>query len=696
MPIYLKQSTASQEIPLGYFVDSTDGNTEETGLTIANTDIKLWKTGATTLANKNSGGATHISNGLYYTVLDATDSNTLGPMVVFCHVSGALAVRVECVVLAANVYDSLIGGGDILDVSTTQFNGSAVTQSGGRPEVNTSHISGSAVSAASAQIGVNVVQVSGDATAADNLEAAYDGTGYRDADNEFNILNYGTAQAGAAGTITLAAGASSTDDFYNNTLVQITGGTGVGQARFISDYVGSTRVANVNENWITNPDNTSVYAVLAFGSIPGATAPSAADIWTYATRVLTAATNVTSTGAAVPITGGGLVNADMAAISGDTTAADNLETAFDDTAGPVPHLGIVDQGTAQSATATTIVLRSAASFANSELVGAVVEITGGSTGVGQTRQITGYVGATDTATVDTWTVTPTGTITYKIFAAPPSSATNPPPVNVTQISGSNVSTTTAQLGVNVVQLSGSATAADNAELDFDGTGYAGGTTKRQVDVRQFNGSAATASSGRPEVNLTHVSGNIVNTDNAQLGVNVVNAGGSAVVATAGLLAANVTQISGDATAADNAEAYFDGTGYAGTNNVIPTVTTLTGHTAQTGDAFARLGAPTGASVSADIATLLSSDRVYVKNVAASNFGIYMALTDGSPGTGLTVAGTISKDGGSFVSLTNSVTEIGSGFYKVDITQSEMNADEILLSFTATGARQLPVKIKTQA
>jgi hypothetical protein len=66
---------------------------------------------------------------------------------------------------------------------------------------------------------------------------------------------------------------------------------------------------------------------------------------------------------------------------------------------------------------------------------------------------------------------------------------------------------------------------------------------------------------------------------------------------------NVTKISGDSTAADNAEAFFDGTGYAGTNNVIPTVTTLTGHTAQTGDAYARLGAPAGASVSADIAAI---------------------------------------------------------------------------------------------
>ena len=42
-------------------------------------------------------------------------------------------------------------------------------------------------------------------------------------------------------------------------------------------------------------------------------------------------------------------------------------------------------------------------------------------------------------------------------------------------------------------------------------------------------------------------------------------------------------------------------GLSGTT--VGTVTTLTGHTAQTGDAFARLGAPAGASVSADIAAI---------------------------------------------------------------------------------------------
>lgn len=42
----------------------------------------------------------------------------------------------------------------------------------------------------------------------------------------------------------------------------------------------------------------------------------------------------------------------------------------------------------------------------------------------------------------------------------------------------------------------------------------------------------------------------------------------------GRLSADVTAISGDTTAADNCESFFDGTGYAGTANTIPTVGTV--------------------------------------------------------------------------------------------------------------------------
>lgn len=82
------------------------------------------------------------------------------------------------------------------------------------------------------------------------------------------LANTGTAQAGAAGTITLAAGASSVDDFYKNAVVVLTSGTGAGQNRRITGYVGSTKVATISgdRNWATNPDSTSTYVIL--GDIP--------------------------------------------------------------------------------------------------------------------------------------------------------------------------------------------------------------------------------------------------------------------------------------------------------------------------------------------------------------------------------------------------------------------------------------------
>ena len=71
----------------------------------------------------------------------------------------------------------------------------------------------------------------------------------------------GTAQAGAASTITLAAGASASDDAYRGMRIKTTGGTGSGQARVISTYNGTTKVATVSEAWTTPPDVTTTYSI---------------------------------------------------------------------------------------------------------------------------------------------------------------------------------------------------------------------------------------------------------------------------------------------------------------------------------------------------------------------------------------------------------------------------------------------------
>lgn len=53
------------------------------------------------------------------------------------------------------------------------------------------------------------------------------------------------------------------------------------------------------------------------------------------------------------------------------------------------------------------------------------------------------------------------------------------------------------------------------------------------------------------------------------------------------------------------------------NHSLGTVAKLTGHTAQTGDNFARLGAPTGASVSADIAAVKSDSAAILDDTGTS-------------------------------------------------------------------------------
>jgi hypothetical protein len=81
----------------------------------------------------------------------------------------------------------------------------------------------------------------------------------------FPVLRTGTAQAGAATTITLDASASSVDDFYNGMYVNITNDSPSnvqGQARRITDYVGSTKVATVESAWGTNPSSASTFEIL--------------------------------------------------------------------------------------------------------------------------------------------------------------------------------------------------------------------------------------------------------------------------------------------------------------------------------------------------------------------------------------------------------------------------------------------------
>lgn len=115
---YLKQSTAAT-FRIGPFVDETDGKTAETALTLSRADYRLSKAGGAFAQKTETTSGSHDENGWYTCILDTTDTNTLGSLDIAVHESGALPVFVHCTVLAANIYDSLIGGGDTLDVQVT-------------------------------------------------------------------------------------------------------------------------------------------------------------------------------------------------------------------------------------------------------------------------------------------------------------------------------------------------------------------------------------------------------------------------------------------------------------------------------------------------------------------------------------------------------------------------------------------------
>ena len=129
------------------------------------------------------------------------------------------------------------------------------------------------------------------------------------------VIRAGTAQAGAATTITLDAGASAVTDFYKNVFVFVTAGTGVGQSRTITAYNGTTKVATVAA-WATTPDVTSVFVLLPFGAV--AEVGSVTGAVGSVTAGVTVTTNNDKTGYAIGT--GGIAAAAYAVGANDAAA----------------------------------------------------------------------------------------------------------------------------------------------------------------------------------------------------------------------------------------------------------------------------------------------------------------------------------------------------------------------------------------
>lgn len=223
--------------------------------------------------------------------------------------------------------------------------------------------------------------------------------------------------------------------------------------------------------------------------------------------------------------------------------------------------------------------------------------------------------------------------------------------------------------VDVTMVSGDATAATNMEADYDGTGYnksasTVGTVTTNTDMRGTDGANTTT----PPT--------VVQIREEVEGVASVIYG---IDATCDTMLANQFGMMGSGFNSDLHSllalrnrgdiAWTTATGFSVPNEYDTVLTAIQAKTDHIGEGIA-------------------------KGAALNAFTFSMFDLNGNPATGLTVALYIAKDGGSFTLATNTVVETGMGFYDVDLTALEMDANVIALGATATGAGQCSLTIVT--
>ena len=121
----LKQS-ATAILTLGPFLDSTDGNTVEAGLTIAQANVRISKNGGDFAQKGNASASVYDEAGFYKSSVSVVDTGTLGHLKVAVHMTGSLSVWADYSVVDKNYWTAKYSS-DILDVNTIQVGGTVQT-----------------------------------------------------------------------------------------------------------------------------------------------------------------------------------------------------------------------------------------------------------------------------------------------------------------------------------------------------------------------------------------------------------------------------------------------------------------------------------------------------------------------------------------------------------------------------------------
>lgn len=214
----LRQSTA-QIVPLGPFVDATDGATLETAITWSTGEAALIKNGASSIVNIGTNTwSAHLGGGMYNVTLTVTDTDTLGLLSIVGYDSAARPVRRDFMVVPANVYDAFVAGSDLLDINVNKF----------------SENSAAGLLTGTTMLRADGVGIAGSTSAATKLAASAAG------------IVSGTVQTGSSTTNIKTDLTDTQNDHYNGRVIVFTSGTQNRVAATINDYDGATKSLSIS------------------------------------------------------------------------------------------------------------------------------------------------------------------------------------------------------------------------------------------------------------------------------------------------------------------------------------------------------------------------------------------------------------------------------------------------------------------
>lgn len=293
------------------------------------------------------------------------------------------------------------------------------------------------------------------------------------------------------------------------------------------------------------------------------------------------------------------------------------------------HTNVALTGTAAGGTNSTITL--ATSPITNIYNRAQIAIVSG-TGAGQAMNIASNTGTL--LTIDSvWAVNPDNTSVYEIYYADgPLTDTNGRVQVQYGTSTGQISATGGIVNGNTVQINGVATSSVTAiaanigtsqPIYFDAGGY------QKVDLVDIAGVAVSSSTAQLGVNVVNISGSAVNPTTAQIGANMVNISGSNINTAAAQIGVNVVNIKGNASAGapgyvgadwSNINAPSSTVGLSGTT--IGTITTVSGNVNGSVASINGVTFPSGFST------------LTVANIAS---GVWNAILSGSTAAGTMVA-----------------------------------------------------------